>query len=106
MKLGTLLLLVSLLVGSVGCSSTPSSRTTTIAALKGDAVVGKTIYTTNCTTCHGADAKSGTAGKRIAADDSNDAYGQIVSGGGGMPAFGSLSDQDIANLWAYVQTLK
>jgi cytochrome c551 len=106
MKLGTLLLVVSLLVGAVGCSSTPSSRTTTIAALTGDTVAGKTIYATNCTTCHGADAKSGTVGKGIAAEDSNEAYGQIVSGGGGMPAFGSLSDQDIANLWAYVQTLK
>lgn len=105
MKLGSLLLAVSLLVGTFGCSSS-SSRTTTIAALKGDAVAGKTIYTSNCSTCHGADAKTGTAGKNIAAEDSTGAYAQIVSGGGGMPAFDSLSDQDIANVWAYVQTLK
>jgi mono/diheme cytochrome c family protein len=91
--------------GSLACSSA-SPRTTTISALKGDAVAGKTVFTTNCVSCHGTDAKSGSAGKNLPAESADDAYGQIVEGGGGMPAFGTLSDQDVANVWAYVQTLK
>lgn len=92
-------------LGSLACSSA-SPRTTTISALKGDAVAGKTVYTTNCASCHGADAKSGSAGKNLPGESAEEAYGQIVEGGGGMPAFGTLSDQDVANVWAYVQTLK
>ncbi len=106
MKLGALVLVVSLFVGAIGCSGSASPRTTAIAALKGDAVAGKATYTSKCTACHGADAKSGTAKKNLPAEDASAAYEQIVSGGGGMPPFGSLSDQDVANLWAYVQTLK
>lgn len=91
---------------ALACSSTADPRADAIAKLTGDAAAGKVTYTGQCASCHGADAKSGTAGKNITGESNAEAYNQILAGGGGMPAFTSLSDQQIANVWAYVLTLK
>lgn len=92
--------------GSSGTSSGGPARTDTIAKLTGSATAGKTVYTQNCATCHGTDAKSGSAAKNITGESASEAYSQILEGGGGMQSFSNLSDQDIANVWSYVQTLK
>ena len=91
---------------SLACSSSTSSRVTTINGLKGDATAGKSVYTNNCASCHGSDAKSGSARENLPSKSASTAYTQIIDGKGSMPSFDNLSDQDIANVWAYVQTLK
>lgn len=79
--------------------------------LTGDATAGETIWTeNNCLSCHGADGKSGSAGEDIVSTATNEAseFAEVVKNGkdnGAMPAFSNLSDQDIADLRAYVQTL-
>lgn len=73
-------------------------------ALEGDAAAGGPIFATNCSSCHGAD---GTGGSGPSLVDSTYAEAKTVdivtNGDGDMPAFsGSLSDQDIADVAAYV----
>ena len=74
--------------------------------MKGDATAGKAVYTQNCLSCHGSDAKSGSAGENLPGTEISKAYSQIVNGGGGMQSFSNLSDQEIANVWAYVLSVK
>jgi mono/diheme cytochrome c family protein len=75
---------------------------------EGDPAAGKDVYASaGCGSCHTlADAGStGTIGPNL--DDSSidfdGAVEQIRAGGGGMPAFeGQLSEQEIADVAAYV----
>lgn len=116
MKFATTLLLstVSLFaVTSVACGSSSSSsggggtnRVQTISGLKGDSTAGKPLYTQNCVSCHGTDAKSGSAAKNLPGESVSEAFDQILNGGGGMQSFANLTDQEIANIWAHVVTLK
>ena len=75
----------------------------------GDTTNGKTIFTANCGSCHTlADAGTGgTVGPNLDAKkpDYRHATAQVTNGGGQMPAFkGQLSDQEIADVAAYVVT--
>ena len=95
--------------GSDGTSSGTSggtSRADAIAKLTGNATEGKPVYTQNCVSCHGDNAKSGSAGKDLTGQSASSAYTQILEGGGGMQSFSNLTDQQIANVWAHVLTLK
>ena len=75
---------------------------------EGDAAAGKEVYASaGCGSCHTfADAgTSGTVGPNLdeSSVDFAAAEEQIRAGGGGMPAFeGQLSDEEIANVAAYV----
>ena len=75
---------------------------------EGDAAAGKEVYASaGCGSCHTfADAgTSGTVGPNLdeSSVDVAAAEEQIRAGGGGMPAFeGQLSDEEIANVAAYV----
>jgi mono/diheme cytochrome c family protein len=76
---------------------------------KGDATKGKSIFLTNCGSCHTlADAKTtGTVGPNLDTlkPDYQAATAQVTNGGAVMPAFkGSLSTQQIADVAAYVVT--
>lgn len=103
------------LAAAIGCGSddtdgTPAadSRAATIAALTPNVANGDTLYGTNCSTCHGTDGKSGTSGKNIASAAVNDKLGaieQIITGGGGMSSFSSLSDQQIADIVGHTAAL-
>jgi mono/diheme cytochrome c family protein len=80
--------------------------------VEGDPAAGKEIYAANgCGSCHTlADAGStGTVGPSL--DDSTidfaGAVEQITNGGGGMQAYsGVLSEEEIANVAAYVVTAR
>ncbi len=75
---------------------------------EGDAAAGEDVYASaGCGSCHVlADAGStGTIGPNLdeSSVDFESAVEQIRNGGGGMPAFeGQLSEQEIADVAAYV----
>ena len=78
----------------------------------GDAAAGKAVFATTCNSCHpNANAGIGPAlyGPQFAARYPDDAAVAAVirQGKGGMPAFSSsqLSDQDLANVIAYLRGL-
>lgn len=96
----------------MGCSSSSDSlsaadqqRATNIGRMSADLTAGKDAYTTECASCHGADGKSGSARKNITSFSSSAVIEQVLKGGDGMPALSSLSDQQIANINGYVQSL-
>jgi mono/diheme cytochrome c family protein len=75
---------------------------------EGDAAAGKDVYASaGCGSCHTFEdaGSSGTIGPNLddSSTDFDAAVEQIRAGGGGMPAFeGQLSDQEIADVAAYV----
>ena len=87
------------------------------AAAKGDPAAGKVVFTSRCAMCHGADASGNTPmAKALGAtipdyrsktvQDLSDAdiKKQITQGKNKMPAQSGVSDDDIANLIAYIRT--
>lgn len=96
----------------MGCSSSSDSlsaadqqRATSIGQMSADLTAGKDAYASECASCHGADGKSGSARKNITSFSSSTVIEQVLKGGDGMPALSSLSDQQIANINGYVQSL-
>jgi alcohol dehydrogenase (cytochrome c) len=80
------------------------------AAKRGDARAGKSVFSDNCSTCHGADAKGGNGGPSLLdlpnAKVKAKVLEQVEKGGGGMPAFESvLTPQQIADVTAWVLKL-
>lgn len=74
----------------------------------GDAAAGKAVYAAQCASCHGANAEGGfgpvLAGAPIV--ENADQFASIVKNGlGAMPPFAQLSDQEIADLRAYLGSL-
>jgi len=72
-----------------------------------DAAAGKEVFAENCSVCHGATGHGGNGGPDLRtmplAKTQEGAEGQVTNGGGGMPAFkGVLSEEEIANVAAYV----
>jgi mono/diheme cytochrome c family protein len=88
----------------------PTETTEEVAAakLEGDPAKGEGIYASaGCGGCHtmAAAGSTGTVGPNLdeAKPSFEDAAAKIAKGGGGMPAFeGQLSDQEIADVAAYV----
>jgi mono/diheme cytochrome c family protein len=92
-------------------TQTETTGTTTQPQGEGDPVAGKAIFTgsAGCGACHTlADAQTtGTVGPDL--DQLKPSYdaavAQVTNGGGGMPPFkGTLSDQQIKDVAAYVST--
>jgi mono/diheme cytochrome c family protein len=82
------------------------------SAAEGDPVAGKAVFTgaSGCTGCHVlADAgATGTVGPNL--DETQPSYDLVVdrvtNGQGGMPSFSSsLTEEDIANVAAYVSSV-
>jgi heme/copper-type cytochrome/quinol oxidase subunit 2/cytochrome c5 len=72
-----------------------------------DAAAGTEIFAENCAVCHGADGLGGGGGPDLTtmpkAKEQAGAEEQVTNGGGGMPPFkGTLSEEEIANVAAYV----
>jgi heme/copper-type cytochrome/quinol oxidase subunit 2 len=72
-----------------------------------DAAAGEEVFAENCAVCHGATGHGGGGGPDLRtmplAKTQAGAEGQVTNGGGGMPAFkGVLSEEEIANVAAYV----
>ncbi len=72
-----------------------------------DAAAGKEVFAENCSVCHGADGLGGNGGPDLTtmpkAKEQAGAEEQVTDGGGGMPPFkGTLSEEEIKNVAAYV----
>jgi mono/diheme cytochrome c family protein len=72
-----------------------------------NAEAGEEVFAENCSTRHGATGKGGNGGPDLTtmpkAQEQNGAEEQVTNGGGGMPGFkGTLSEEEIANVSAYV----
>jgi cytochrome c6 len=90
-----------------------------ILAQKGDAAAGKAVYTSKCAMCHGADGAGKDTmakmlkvefkhlgSKEVQAKSDADLKKEINEGTGKMKPVKLASDADMANLIAYVRTLK
>lgn len=78
-----------------------------IQVSEGDPSAGKAIFADNCAVCHGSGGTGGNVGPPLddpqLAQEEEAVVNQIVEGGGGMPPFGDeLSDQEIADVAAFV----
>jgi mono/diheme cytochrome c family protein len=72
-----------------------------------DAAAGKEVFATNCAACHGETGHGGAGGPDLTtmpkAQEQASAEEQVTDGGGGMPPFkGTLSEEEISNVAAYV----
>ena len=97
------------------CSDDPEgaggdgSRTDSVLALTGDAAAGQMVFESNCglSSCHGTDGNSG-AGTHfsIVATRSNEAILNVVINGSGamLPLGDSLTDQQLADVLAYIRS--
>lgn len=96
-----------------------SAHSTKPASIEPADVDAKTLYTSECATCHGKDGKAKTFKAKLnharnltdakwqAAATDERLYNSIHNGKGKMPAFGKkLSDSQINALVAFVRTLK
>ncbi|HEX4306184.1 MAG TPA: c-type cytochrome [Solirubrobacterales bacterium] len=73
----------------------------------GNAEAGTVVFSENCSTCHGATGHGGNGGPDLTtmplAQTEAGAIQQVTNGGGGMPPFGgTLSEEEIENVAAYV----
>lgn len=75
-----------------------------IASLEADLANGETQYSGNCSGCHGASAE-GANGPELVGVELGHFVEAIQNGTGDMPAFSNLTDQDIADIYGYVQSL-
>jgi mono/diheme cytochrome c family protein len=74
---------------------------------KPDVAAGQQVFADNCSVCHGASGHGGNGGPDLTSIPTAKQLAvvvkQVENGGGGMPAFkGTLSQQDIQNVSAYV----
>jgi mono/diheme cytochrome c family protein len=77
------------------------------AGAGGDPQAGAAVFSENCSTCHGATGLGGNGGPDLTtmplAQTEEGAIQQVTNGGGGMPPFGgTLSEEEIENVAAYV----
>jgi mono/diheme cytochrome c family protein len=73
----------------------------------GNAEAGAVVFSENCATCHGETGHGGAGGPDLTtmplAQTEEGAIQQVTNGGGGMPPFGgTLSEEEIENVAAYV----
>jgi mono/diheme cytochrome c family protein len=87
--------------------STPNERVLAIVALTGDLTAGGSIYSLQCITCHGYDGTGIASGaadltERLPILSDEDVATTILNGQGNMDAYDFLSNQDIADVMAYI----
>jgi len=73
----------------------------------GDPEAGTVVFSENCSVCHGATGHGGNGGPDLTtmplAKTEAGVTQQVTNGGGGMPPFGgTLSEEEIKNVAAYV----
>jgi mono/diheme cytochrome c family protein len=80
--------------------------------LTGDAVNGESLFATNCSACHGADATGGSGPDLLSGSSAASSFTDeqltdiIVNGVDGMPAIASLDDQSVVDIISYLRTME
>lgn len=100
-RIGILAVALSMTIALAGCVS-ESPRAAIIAGLQGDAGRGRASFAAHCASCHKSESTRNTA-----AWFPRDAFLSIIVDGGSserMPSFAALSDQEIADIYAYLRT--
>ena len=90
----------------IGCS--PSDRALKIAELSGDPNVGEVLYNEMCSRCHGVSGRGGVGLNLIEHRDGHEdaeLIDTVLEGGGGMPSFKRLEDQEIADIISHIRAL-
>jgi cytochrome c6 len=117
MKIGAVCMTVLWMTTTVACSNAPL----TAAAQPAAAVVptaapnveaaeaGRTLYTKNCSHCHGFNmVNPGTVSydlRKFPQEDPERFFSSVLQGKGSMPAWKqSLTEEQVKLIWAYVQT--
>jgi mono/diheme cytochrome c family protein len=91
-----------------GGGSGGADRAATILGLTGDAAAGETVFMDNlCSSaaCHGPDGTSGTAPaltEQVPAASDEQIVNSLLNGKGDMTPQSALSDQELADVLAYV----
>ncbi len=102
-----LLIAAAILTIAPACSEEENPKTEGILELSGDAADGKLTYDNNCSSCHGADGTGNGSAPSLAEHASHESDSEIVTiildGEGSMPSFSNLSDQEVANILAYIR---
>lgn len=100
------LTVAALMVYAAGCGGVENQdRIDTILTLTGDPVAGDAAFQGSCAECHAADATGGTGPSLVGNTDTETMAGQILNGGETMQSYASLSDQTIADIIAWTQSL-
>jgi cytochrome c6 len=102
-QLGTLTLVGTLLAGTCLLS----------APAKADTAAGETMFKAKCAACHGADGKgkeamktTDMAGADVQKMSDADLSGVISNGKGKMPAYKTLTPDQVKDLVSYIRSLK
>ncbi len=94
-----------------GCGAAQNTRATQVLALTGNAGAGSVVYIATCESCHASDG-SGTPSSdnvslkaRVKTRDPEAFVGFIIDGvpGTGMVGFPTLTDQQLADVYAYIK---
>ena len=109
---GVLSLLIVLAHVSIGVAQ--GSKAPGASPAVGDATNGRQLFDTNCGYCHGRGGQQGTEldlpqSKFVQSDQFEDGLGEFLRQGRpdqGMPQFTMFSDQEVADLAAWIRTLK
>lgn len=104
-RLAAASLLTVVLVACGGTDSTSTdTRAETVAGLEGSSTTGQTLYSAQCAACHGASGGGGTA-PALGGADELESIEAMLSGPDDMPTFTALTDQQLADIAAFVAAL-
>lgn len=90
------------------CSHEEEARIDTVLALDVDETAGAGVFANTCgnAACHGSDGNSGPAvdlGEHIPEHGADELACIVLAGSGDMPSQSGLTDQELADVLAYVQ---
>lgn len=92
------------------CGSAPSARAVQVAALTGSEPAGAALFASTCKSCHGTNGTGTASGPTLVEPAKNDPATEVIDviingkGRGEMASYASLSDQQIADLYAHIKT--
>jgi mono/diheme cytochrome c family protein len=99
----------------MSCSLPVVPRAQEVAGLTGKSADGAGIYATDCSRCHSPDGKGGDRSDPKASHSTMlgaihtfsapETITLVIQGAGTMPAFDRYSDQQLADVYAYIMSL-
>lgn len=100
-------ILAAFLIGCDGKEGETDTRVTDILALTGDTANGEALFGTDCAICHGTDGSGGSGPSLVAKVpelSEEEILDVVINGEDSMPAFDGWTDQELADVLAYLTT--